>query len=130
LRVSEAFNLRMDDITPDGLLIRMTKFRKTRLVPIHETTTVALEQYIAKRRMVSSPENSLFISLRGNRLCYRSVCGVFHSCLRAAGIQRQTSVPRPRLHSFRHTLIVRALENCTFEPAPHTQHIIAQQTHP
>jgi len=39
LRVSEAFNLRMDDVTPDGLLIRMTKFRKTRLVPIHETTT-------------------------------------------------------------------------------------------
>src|SRR5437773_2969287 len=116
LRVSEAFNLRMDDITPDGLLIRETKFRKTRLVPIHETTTAALEQYIAKRRLVSSPENSLFISLRGNRLCYRSVCGVFHSCLRAAGIQRQTSAPKPRLHSFRHTFIVRALENCPFEP--------------
>jgi len=29
----------------------MTKFRKTRLVPIHETTTAALEQYIAKRRL-------------------------------------------------------------------------------
>ena len=129
LRVSEAFNLRMDDITPDGLLIRMTKFRKTRLVPLHETTTAALEHYIAKRRLVSSPENYLFISLRGNRLCYRSVCGVFHSCLRAAGIQRQTSVPRPRLHSFRHTFIVRALENCPFEPDRINQHMLALTTY-
>ena len=34
LRISEALNLRFADITPDGLLIRETKFRKTRLVPL------------------------------------------------------------------------------------------------
>src|SRR5215475_10259088 len=30
LRVSEAIRLRFDDITPDGLVIRRTKFRKSR----------------------------------------------------------------------------------------------------
>jgi integrase/recombinase XerD len=129
LRVSEAFNLRIDDLTPDGLLIRMTKFRKTRLVPLHETTTAALEQYIARRCKVSSPENYLFISLRGNRLCYRSVCSVFHSCLRAAGMQRQAQVPKPRLHSFRHTFIVRALENCPFDTNRINQHTLALTTY-
>ena len=33
LRVSEALHLLVSDITPDGLLIRKTKFQKTRLVP-------------------------------------------------------------------------------------------------
>jgi len=34
LRASEAIQLRFDDITPDGLVIRRTKFRKSRLVPL------------------------------------------------------------------------------------------------
>jgi integrase len=39
LRISEALHLRYGDVTPDGLLIRKTKFQKTRLVPLHETAT-------------------------------------------------------------------------------------------
>ena len=34
LQVSEAIGLRFDDLTPDGLVIRRTKFRKSRLVPL------------------------------------------------------------------------------------------------
>ena len=37
LRVSEAIRLRLEDITPDGMLIWHSKFRKSRLVPLHET---------------------------------------------------------------------------------------------
>ena len=43
LRVSEAVRLRYDDITPDGLVIRATKFQKSRLVPLHETARAGLE---------------------------------------------------------------------------------------
>src|SRR3989449_7408361 len=39
LRISEALALRFKDITSDGLVIRETKFRKSRLVPLHETAT-------------------------------------------------------------------------------------------
>jgi integrase/recombinase XerD len=46
LRVSEAIRLRYDDITPDGLVIRVTKFRKSRLVPLHDTARAGLEQYL------------------------------------------------------------------------------------
>lgn len=129
LRVSEAFNLRMDDITPGGLLIHKTKFHKTRLVPLHETTTAALERYIVRRRPVMSKENYIFVSLRGNRLCYQSVCGFFHSCLRVAGIQRQAHRPKPRLHSFRHTFVVRALENCPVDRDRISQHMLALSTY-
>ena len=37
LRSSEALKLTIADMTRDGLLIRETKFRKTRLVPLHDT---------------------------------------------------------------------------------------------
>ena len=37
LRISEALKLTVADVTRDGLLIRETKFRKTRLAPLHDT---------------------------------------------------------------------------------------------
>lgn len=41
LRISEALALRIGDITTAGLVIRETKFRKNRLVPLHPTTVSA-----------------------------------------------------------------------------------------
>ena len=35
LRISEALALRFEDITAEGLVIRRTKFHKSRLVPLH-----------------------------------------------------------------------------------------------
>jgi integrase/recombinase XerD len=52
LRISEALALRFGDITPDGLLIRKTKFRKARLVCLHETAVDGLEDYLIRRRHV------------------------------------------------------------------------------
>ncbi|WP_221961151.1 MULTISPECIES: tyrosine-type recombinase/integrase [Rhizobium] len=43
LRISEALKLTFADITSDGLLIRETKFSKTRLVPLHDTTAAGLQ---------------------------------------------------------------------------------------
>src|SRR3974377_1575997 len=50
LRISEALKLTVADVTGDGLLIRETKFRKTRLVPLHDTAAAGLELYLARRR--------------------------------------------------------------------------------
>jgi integrase/recombinase XerD len=44
LRISEALHLLVSDITPNGLLIRRTKFQKTRLVPLHDTAVTGLAQ--------------------------------------------------------------------------------------
>jgi integrase len=49
LRVSEALALKIADITDDGLLIRETKFRKTRLVPLHDTAAAGLRRYLIRR---------------------------------------------------------------------------------
>lgn len=41
LRISEALKLTIADVTSDGQLICETKFRKTRLVPLHERAVSA-----------------------------------------------------------------------------------------
>ena len=50
LRISEALKLTVADVTRDGLLIRETKFRKTRLAPLHDTAVLGLERYLTRRR--------------------------------------------------------------------------------
>ena len=47
MRVSEALALHLEDVTEDGLIIRETKFQKSRLLPLHETTRRALDAFIA-----------------------------------------------------------------------------------
>ena len=42
LRISEAMRLTVDDVTTDGLIVRNTKFRKNRMLPLHETTQAVL----------------------------------------------------------------------------------------
>ena len=44
LLLSEAIHLRYADITVDGLVVRRTTFRKSRLVPLHATACAALER--------------------------------------------------------------------------------------
>jgi integrase len=63
LRISEALNLRLPDITEDGLVIRDTKFRKSRLVPVHPTTMAGLKRYLGHRGILD--DDHLFVSLRG-----------------------------------------------------------------
>ena len=50
MRLSEAINLRLQDIAADGLIIRDTKFRKSRLIPLHSTTQAVLERYLCPIR--------------------------------------------------------------------------------
>ena len=65
LRVSEALALRLDDIWPDGVLhIRETKFRKSRLVPLHATVVEALDRYLEARRQLAGESDWLFPSVR------------------------------------------------------------------
>src|SRR5215831_12061840 len=58
MRVSEALALDYDDITKDGLIVRQTKFKKSRLLPLHETTQTVLMDYLRVRRRLGAPGNA------------------------------------------------------------------------
>lgn len=112
LRVSEALALELDDFTDDGLLIRATKFRKDRLVPLHQTTRCALMRYLDQRGRVASNCSALLVSLKGTALCYSTVIGTFLSLSRSIGWRPGRGHRGPRIHDLRHTFAVRALERC------------------
>jgi integrase/recombinase XerD len=129
LRISEALALRFSDITADGLLIRDTKFRKTRLVPLHDTAVVGLERYLRHRRQLASGDDRVFIGDHGRPLQYQTVQSTFQKLLRKAGLSPSPGNHRPRLHDLRHAFAVRALQNSPTGRARVGQHMIALATY-
>jgi integrase len=112
LRVSEALHLVLDDVTPDGLVVRQTKFRKSRLVPVHETTAAALDRYLAQRQAMGGGDAHVFLAPSGRTLTYRMVNGTFHFLLRSVDLRSTPGQRAPRIHDLRHRFAVRALERC------------------
>jgi integrase len=109
LRISEALALRFSDITADGLLIRETKFHKTRLVPLHDTAVAGLERYLRRRRQLTSYDDHVFIGDHGRPLQYQTVQSTFKRLLKKADLWPANG-RRPHLHDFRHAFAVRALQ--------------------
>jgi integrase/recombinase XerD len=129
LRVSEAIHLRYNDITQDGLIVRNSKFRRSRLIPLHETTRVALERYIEKRRPYAPLDAHVFISLRRKPLRLGDVDRAFRLAADKIGLLRGPGLPQPTPHSLRHTFSVRALENGPTERDRVTRHTLALSTY-
>lgn len=129
LRISEALNLRISDITGDGLLIQISKFRKSRLVPLHVTTRKALERYLERRIPFAPLDDHLFVSLRERALRIDDADKIFHNLMKELGLPRRPERPCPTIHSLRHTFAVRALETCPDTRDSITQHMLSLSTY-
>jgi len=104
LRISEALNLsRQDaDLRRGVLSIRETKFRKSRLVPLHPSTLQALKHY-SKLRDAYHPgtrSKAFFLSEKGTSLNYRGVLYIFIKLSRKLGWRDRDK--KPRIHDFRY----------------------------
>jgi integrase len=128
LRISEALHLLVTDITPNGLLIRKTKFQKTRLVPLHATALTGLGHYLIHRREAKRGGDHVFVSDQGQPLVYWRVYSVFRTLLKSAGI-KPSGGRWPRIHELRHTLAVRALESSPTGRQRIGQHMLALATY-
>jgi integrase len=129
LRISEALALQPDQLTPAGLLIAQTKFRKSRLVPLHPTAQQGLHRYLVRRRQVGGTCRSLFVSLWGTGLTYSTVYPVFLDLMRSIGLRGGPGSPGPCIHDLRHTFAVRALEQCTGSEEEIGRHVLALSTY-
>ena len=129
LRVCEALGLKLDDIQPGGVLhIRETKFRKSRLVPLHATVVEALDRYLALRRQYASDSPWLFTSVQHLEMCPTTVNYTFRCILRRAGIAPERR-RQPRIHDLRHTFATRVLEQCGAERRVVARHFVALSTY-
>lgn len=127
LRISEALKLTIADVTPDGLMIRETKFRKTRLVPLHDTAAKGLLHYLSRRRP-RSDDDPVFIGKSGDAMRYIAVKETFDRLVGKAVIVTATR-HRPRLHDLRHTFAVRALQSSPVGRSRSGAHMVALSTY-
>ena len=129
LRISEALAIHKDDITADGLVVRETKFHKSRLVPLHETAHIGLRDYLKRRKKSPTGDPHLFISIRGKPLDRSSVRWTFLRILAAIDLSPVPSERRPRIHDMRHTYAVRVLEQSPEGRDDIGRHMLALSTY-
>jgi integrase/recombinase XerD len=113
MRIGEAIRLNRHDLDFEaGLLtLRLSKFGKSRELPLHTSTLDALHGYLRQRdQLLQQPTApSLFISTAGTRLLYCNVHWTFLRLVRHVGLQPRSTASRPRLHDLRHSFAVRTL---------------------
>lgn len=111
MRVGEAIALQRDDVDLSAgvITIRHAKFDRSRLVPLHPTTTEALGHYAAERdRLCPRPRsNTFFLSSAGTALKPSGVGKTFRKITIANGSRTETV--RPRIHDLRHSFAVHTL---------------------
>ncbi len=129
LRISEALALKLNDVTEDGLLIRETKFCKSRLVPLHATTQQALNAYIGVRSQLGTVDDSLFVSICGRTPAYTTVDAVFLKLARSIGLRGDPGQRGARIHDLRHSFAVRSLEQCQHGGVAVARHLVALSTY-
>jgi integrase len=112
LRIGEAIKLDRGDIDPtDGvLLVRESKFNKSRYVPLHDSALQALARYARRRdQLCPAPrDESFFVSLHGTRLMRNVIDRTFRRLCDQAHVGA-TAPLLPRLHDIRHTFAVNTL---------------------
>jgi integrase/recombinase XerD len=113
LRLSEALNLQVGDVNLDEALltIRGAKLGKSRLVPLHDSSTRVMADYLHRRQAFFSRPISpyVFVSRTGNRLDPAHVHRTFYALSRQIGLRGAQASHGPRLHDFRHRFAVRVL---------------------
>lgn len=116
LRISEALHLQPQDVDlARGMLtVRQTKFRKSRLVPLHSTTVAALKRYVEvqQRRLGGQKTDAFFVSDRGKSLPSRTVHCTFENLRAHLGWIARGCHAAVRIHDLRHTFICRSLLDC------------------
>ena len=129
LRISEALALRLSDIIGAGLVIRETKFRKSRLVPLHPTTRAVMQAYLCARAKHADDDDAVFLSEWRTRMSYPTVVATFLTLVRCLGIHPGPGKPGPRIHDLRHTFAVRSLEQCAGNRDDIARHMLGLSTY-
>lgn len=129
LRISEALNLRFEDVTPEGVIVRKTKFGKSRFLALHASTRSVLEQYIERRGQEAGACPYLFVSVKGRQLHQNTARVVFRRLVGLLGIADPDDKPRPRMHDLRFYFANQVMEKSPGDRDGVSRHMVALTTY-
>jgi integrase/recombinase XerD len=113
MRVGEALALdRRDiDVAQRVLTIRLSKFGKSRELPVHRSTIEALGRYLfhGDRPGAAASTPAVFVSNTGTRLSYPNVQWTVQVLVHRAGLARRSAACRPGVHDLRHRFAVQTM---------------------
>lgn len=111
MRIGEAVGLDRNDVdfSSGVITIRQAKFDRSRLVPLHPTTTAALRAYATARdRLCPAPDTAaFFLTSIGTRPNRGDAAKVLRRITIAMGLRTDTVRPTP--HQLRHSFAVQTL---------------------
>jgi len=113
MRIREITALSREDVdlTQGIITIQKTKFRKSRLIPVHKSTLQVLREYTQLRDQIHPTVKipSFFLSDRGTSLTVCAVRYVFIRLSHRIGFRKPTNSHGPRIHDFRHNFAVKTI---------------------
>ena len=130
LRLSEALGLKLTDITPDGLVVRQSKLGKSRLVPLHDSASKALSEYLESRMREGGCDEHLFVLSHGKPPHHSTLSKIFLRLARQLGYRGGPGEAGTRLHDLRHRFATRSLENAVaVDRDSVSRHVLALSTY-
>lgn len=112
MRPGELIQLKLADVDWTGglLTVKESKFGKSRLIPLDDTTVRALAEYAELRdKLLRHPSPYFFISSVGTKLSGAVVRRTFYQLSRQIGLRGQKQRNGPRLPDFRHRFAIETL---------------------
>ncbi|MCL4415618.1 MAG: tyrosine-type recombinase/integrase [Actinobacteria bacterium] len=106
VRRQELINLNWDDINlgENWLIIRKSKNKQSRIIPLHPKVIELLEAYLTQRLPLK--DNALIIGTNGKRINKNILVDIFNNYLRISGVNNK----HYSLHSLRHTFATQLLK--------------------
>lgn len=116
-RIGEALAIAKDDINFDKnvITLRKAKLDKDRWVPMCDSMAAVLKKYVDGLDGYGSGDMPIFYYRRGLTLTEGTIYGRFRLTLKESGIPYEGKLRGPRLHDFRHTFAVTAMNRLSDE---------------
>ncbi|MDR2729033.1 MAG: tyrosine-type recombinase/integrase [Chitinispirillales bacterium] len=112
MRISEILNLTVENIDLDKNLITIKhgKHNRDRLVPVHHELMKKFRDYLIENGLIYTPKVFCFNQDK-KPFSRESIYGAFRKYLWEAGISHGGKEKGPRVHDFRHTMVVHRIRD-------------------
>lgn len=112
-RINELLSLESDCVNLDNgiIIIRESKFGKSRYLPLHKSTVDILKAYVKyqNKYLLNKNASYFFVNSFNLKIEYASINNVFQTLLKKLNLKKKKGLRNPRIMDFRHTFAVKTI---------------------